>query len=126
MTFDADGPIRIIQIVAHMDLHAADAGMDFSRASVMRNVVKNISGVAPLVQIGVRDTTERERRYAEACCGRVVTLYDTDLWRARDAFDAHSAARVLDTIFAAPAPSNGWITAPVEHRRAARPTSPTR
>ncbi|RMH27814.1 MAG: arginase [Planctomycetota bacterium] len=79
------GPVGVLQIDAHMDLRRAYAGMARSHASVMRNVADSIAGADRLVQVGVRDYAEGERRFAESRADRVAVFYDADLWSARDA-----------------------------------------
>lgn len=77
--------LGVLQIDAHMDLHRAYAGMTHSHASIAWNILERLPNVTRLVQVGVRDYAERERRVMEDSGGRVVTHFDADLWRKRDA-----------------------------------------
>lgn len=75
--------LGILQIDAHMDLREAFEGFTWSHASIMWNVLDKIPGVARLVQVGIRDYGEGERRIADEARApggdsRVVTHYDYD------------------------------------------------
>lgn len=76
------GELGVLQIDAHMDLRNAYEGLRYSHASVMHNTAR-LSGVAKLVQVGIRDYSagelaEIERLNAERP-GRVEVYYDDDL-----------------------------------------------
>ncbi len=77
--------LGVLQIDAHMDLHRAYAGMTHSHASIAWNILERLPSVTRLVQVGIRDYAERERRVMEESGGRVVTHFDADLWRRCDA-----------------------------------------
>jgi agmatinase len=68
----------ILQIDAHADLRVAYEGFAQSHASIMDNVLKNCSNMQKLVQVGIRDISEREVNYSHSE-NRVKTFYDWDL-----------------------------------------------
>ena len=68
----------ILQIDAHADLRVAYEGFSQSHASIMDNVLKNCSNMQKLVQVGIRDISEREVNYSHSE-NRVKTFYDWDL-----------------------------------------------
>jgi agmatinase len=73
------GDIGILHIDAHADLRHAYEGFDWSHASVMDAVLRELPTVTRLVQVGVRDYCEEEAERIAACGGRVVTFFDADL-----------------------------------------------
>jgi len=68
----------ILQIDAHADLRVAYEGFAQSHASIMDNVLKNCSNMQKLVQVGIRDISEREVDYSHSE-NRIKTFYDWDL-----------------------------------------------
>lgn len=72
----------ILHIDAHCDLREAYEGFDFSHASIMYNVLRDVPRVERIVQVGVRDFSAAERRTAEAS-GRVVQFDGQQLLEAR-------------------------------------------
>lgn len=54
----------VLHVDAHADLRRAYEGFERSHASVLRNVVDGIDGVASIVQVGLRDLSEEEYRFA--------------------------------------------------------------
>ncbi len=72
----------ILHIDAHRDLREAYEGFEFSHASVMFNVLRDVKQVSKLVQVGVRDFCDAEQRYADESGGRVVSFEDLTLARA--------------------------------------------
>ncbi len=72
--------LGVIQIDAHMDLRERYEGLKWSHASVLRNVMDEVKGVSKLVQVGIRDFAEGERRYAEQHAGRITTFYDDEVF----------------------------------------------
>ncbi|UTW62571.1 agmatinase family protein [bacterium SCSIO 12741] len=50
----------ILQIDAHADLRPAYEGFTYSHASIMYNMLKEVSSVKKLVQVGIRDFCEQE------------------------------------------------------------------
>ena len=83
-TAERKEPLGILQIDAHMDLRHAFEGFRWSHASIMWNVLDQISNVERLVQVGIRDYCEEELDVARAAGDRVVTHFDFDWWRTRD------------------------------------------
>jgi agmatinase len=73
--------LGILHIDAHADLRHAYEGFDRSHASVLRNVVDELGGVATLVQVGLRDLSEEEFEYARTN-PRIMPWYEHAL-RAR-------------------------------------------
>jgi len=61
---------------AHADLRDAYEGFTWSHASILRNVLERIEGVAQVLQVGIRDFSEEERDYTRASDGRVRVLHD--------------------------------------------------
>ncbi|MBQ6861502.1 MAG: agmatinase family protein [Alistipes sp.] len=71
----------ILHIDAHCDLREAYEGFEFSHASIMFNLLRDIKAVQRIVQVGVRDFSATERRVAEES-GRVVQYDDQRLLEA--------------------------------------------
>jgi len=71
--------IGILHIDAHADLRDAYEGFEYSHASIMYNALK-IQGIDKLVQVGIRDYSATEARYA-AQQGRVAQFDDYTLSR---------------------------------------------
>jgi agmatinase len=59
-----EGAIGILHLDAHCDLREAYEGFEHSHASVMFNVLRDVPGVERLVQVGVRDFSEAEHKFA--------------------------------------------------------------
>ena len=72
----------ILHIDAHCDLRNAYEGFEYSHASIMYNVLRDIAAVERIVQVGVRDFSAAERRTAEAS-GRIVQFDGQRLLEAR-------------------------------------------
>ncbi len=72
----------ILHIDAHADLRTAYEGMRWSHASIMDNVLRELPGVARLVQVGIRDFSGDELAAIHGSGGRVVTHFDQE-WRRR-------------------------------------------
>lgn len=68
----------ILQIDAHADLRDAYEGFQQSHASIMFNVLKRCENMSKLVQVGIRDISEREVELS-AESNRVSTFYDWQL-----------------------------------------------
>jgi agmatinase len=73
----------VLHLDAHADLRDAYEGFTWSHASIMRNVMDRIPGVAKLVQVAIRDLCDEERKYIDGSSGRVVAYYDPDLAERR-------------------------------------------
>lgn len=61
---EKEGSLGILHIDAHCDLREAYEGFEFSHASIMFNVLRDLPQVSKLVQVGVRDYCDAE---AESC-----------------------------------------------------------
>ncbi|WP_418991507.1 agmatinase family protein [Alistipes sp.] len=68
----------ILHVDAHCDLRDAYEGFEFSHASIMFNVLRDVGAVQRIVQVGVRDYSRREAETA-AASGRVVLFDDMAL-----------------------------------------------
>lgn len=72
----------ILHIDAHRDLREAYEGFEFSHASIMYNVLRDIRQVERIVQVGVRDFCDDEQALALSS-DRVVSFEDMTLARAK-------------------------------------------
>ncbi|MFR9504230.1 MAG: agmatinase family protein [Rikenellaceae bacterium] len=72
----------ILHIDAHCDLREAYEGFEFSHASIMYNVLRDIKQVEQIVQVGVRDFCDDELNYASSS-DRITMFDDYALARAR-------------------------------------------
>ncbi len=70
------GDFGILQIDAHCDLRKSYEGFKYSHASIMYNVLNEITQVKRLLQIGVRDFCEEEWRYISENNSRIITYFD--------------------------------------------------
>ena len=68
----------ILQIDAHADLRDAYEGFAQSHASIMFNVLKHAQNMSKLVQVGIRDVSEREV-FLSRDSTRIQTYYDWSL-----------------------------------------------
>ncbi|MDR2026616.1 MAG: agmatinase family protein [Prevotellaceae bacterium] len=68
----------ILHIDAHADLRRAYEGFTYSHASIMYNVINELSGISKLVQVAVRDFCEEEENLSRSN-GKIVTFYDSYL-----------------------------------------------
>jgi len=68
----------ILQIDAHADLRDAYEGFHQSHASIMFNVLQHAENMSKLVQVGIRDVSEREV-FLSRDSDRVQTYYDWNL-----------------------------------------------
>ncbi len=92
--------LGILHVDAHADLRPAYEGFTRSHASIMRNVLEQVPGVARIVQVGIRDFSEEEHSVIIESKRRVVTFFDADLRRAvlRGASFAQEAERVVGAL----------------------------
>ena len=88
----------ILHLDAHADLRDAYEGFTWSHASIFHNVMTKIDGAAKLVQVGVRDLSNRENEMIASSGGRIVTWFDSELAIRRD--DGIPFARTADEIVA--------------------------
>jgi agmatinase len=68
----------ILQIDAHADLRDSYEGFNQSHASIMFNVLNRCDNMSKLVQVGIRDVSEREVQLSDEH-NRVKTFYDWNL-----------------------------------------------
>lgn len=88
----------ILHLDAHADLRDAYEGFTWSHASIFHNVMTKIADVGKLVQVGIRDISNRENEMIEASNGRIVSFFDSELAIRRD--DGIPFARTADEIVA--------------------------
>jgi agmatinase len=69
----------ILQIDAHADLREAYEGFTYSHASIMYNVLKEVSQVHKLVQVGIRDYCDEELNIINNNPERIKTFFDRDI-----------------------------------------------
>ena len=89
----------VLHIDAHRDLREAYEGFLFSHASIMFNVLRDVPQVRRLVQVAVRDFSEREAALADAS-ERVESFADLDLAAAEfrgETWDAQ-CRRIVETL----------------------------
>lgn len=72
----------ILQIDAHMDLREAYEGFEYSHASIMYNALK-LPSVSRLVQVGIRDYSEGEKKWAQGQKERISVFWDEELQKSR-------------------------------------------
>lgn len=91
--------LSVLHFDAHADLRPAYEGFEWSHASIMHNVA-NKTGIARLVQVGIRDLSEEEYEQVERSHGRIVSFYDVDLKRAQRAGEPWDdiALRIASTL----------------------------
>jgi agmatinase len=75
--------LGILHLDAHADLRVAYEGFQWSHASIMDNVLRDVPGVSRLVQVGIRDFCEQEFDSIQGSRGRVVTHFDLEWQRRR-------------------------------------------
>lgn len=72
----------ILHVDAHRDLREAYEGFEYSHASIMYNVLRDVPAVRRLVQVGVRDFSAGEAARAESD-ERIVSFEDLELATGR-------------------------------------------
>jgi agmatinase len=90
--------LGILHLDAHADLRDAYEGFTWSHASIFNNVMRKISGIGKLVQVGVRDLGQAERQMIDSSNGRIVTFYDAELAARKD--NGMPFAKIADEIVA--------------------------
>jgi agmatinase len=65
----------ILHIDAHADLRRAYEGFTYSHASIMYNVINELSGISKIVQLAVRDYCEEEEQLSRNN-DKITTFYD--------------------------------------------------
>ncbi len=91
--------LGILHLDAHADLRDSYEGFTWSHASIFNNVMRKIQGVERLVQVGVRDLGQAERKMIDSSGGRIVTFYDAELAARKE--EGVSFAKLADDIVAA-------------------------
>lgn len=71
----------VLHIDAHCDLREAYEGFEYSHASIMHNVLRDVPQVERLVEVGVRDFCDREYERAQSD-PRIEMFHDQALARA--------------------------------------------
>lgn len=96
---EKEGSLGILHIDAHCDLREAYEGFEFSHASIMFNVLRDLPQVRKLVQVGVRDYCDAEAERA-ASDGRIAMFDSRSLARAGFAGTtwAESCRRIVDEL----------------------------
>jgi agmatinase len=103
--------VGVLHVDAHADLRVAFEGFTYSHASVLYNVAERCPGVSRIVQVGLRDVSEDELRYAEASGGRIVQHHDSALAAAR--FDGEPWSAAVRRILA-PLPAEVYVSFDVD------------
>lgn len=73
------GNFGILQIDAHCDLREAYEAFNYSHASVMFNALKEIPELERLIQVGIRDYSQKEWDYIKQSNYRVITYFDREI-----------------------------------------------
>ncbi len=96
---EAHPGMGILHLDAHCDLRDAYEGFRWSHASIFFNVLRDLPGVARLVQVGIRDYSDDEDAFVAANAERVTVYFDADL--RRQIFEGETWKRVSSRIAAA-------------------------
>lgn len=88
----------VLHIDAHCDLRDAYEGFEFSHASVMFNILRDVPQVEKIVQVGVRDYCDAEAKLARD--SKRVELF-SDFSLAKAEFEGQTWATQCDVIVAA-------------------------
>jgi len=94
---EKEGGFGILHMDAHRDLRRAYEGFDYSHASIMYNVLKEVPEAEYIVQVGVRDWSASEQDMADNS-GRVVAFDDFSLAEAE--YDGDNWSDICDMIVA--------------------------
>ncbi len=70
----------VLHFDAHADLREAYEGFEYSHASIMNNVMRKLTGVSKLVQVGIRDFCDSEYEMATTH-PRIQTWFDNTIRR---------------------------------------------
>ena len=85
----------VLHIDAHADLRCAYEGFTYSHASIMFNVLKEVSSVKRLCQVGLRDFSHNEKRLMDS---DKRILYFTDRGVARRMFEGDRWCDICDQV----------------------------
>lgn len=96
----SQAPFGILHFDAHHDLRAAYEGFVGSHASIFYNVMEKVPSVSKLVQVGIRDYSREERRYAEHLGERASVFYGNQLFamKAEGMSFREITQRILDAL----------------------------
>jgi agmatinase len=103
--------LGVLHVDAHADLRVAFEGFTWSHASILYNVAERLPSVSRIVQVGLRDISEDEHRYAAGSGGRIVQHHDADLAEAR--FEGESWAAQVRRIVE-PLPQDVYVSFDVD------------
>jgi len=98
--------LGILHIDAHSDTRNAYMGFKHSHASIMYNVLENISGIKKLIQVGIRDFCEDEFLYTQKN-KKVTVFFDKKIQEHK--MKGHSFSSLADKIVAG-LPQNIYIS----------------
>lgn len=96
----------ILHIDAHADLRNSYEGFEYSHASIMFNALR-LTGVAKLVQVGVRDYCEEEALLMRTSRGRIEVFLDRNI--QRDLFSGKNWRDICREIIR-PLPQNVYVS----------------
>jgi agmatinase len=99
--------LGILHFDAHADLRDAYEGFRWSHASIMYNVLRELPGVARIVQLGIRDFCEEEDQLIRDNPERLRTYFDPDLRRLL--MDGETWSHVVGRIVAE-LPANVYVS----------------
>ena len=102
----AGGSFGVLHLDAHFDLRKAYEGLTFSHASIMYNVISNVSEVEKLVSVAVRDFCEEELEFASAN-KKIAFFSDNDLALAK--IKGESWFSITERIISE-LPKNVWVS----------------
>lgn len=88
--------VGILHVDAHADLREAYEGFTHSHASIMFNVLRYIPDVSHIVQLGIRDIGESERKLIHDTPSRISTVFDAEV--ASRLAEGQSFAAVVDEL----------------------------
>jgi len=88
----------VLHLDAHADLREAYEGFTYSHASIFHNVMTKIEGIDKLVQVGIRDLSNRENEMIESSDGRIIAFFDSDLAATKE--EGVPFGRIADEIVA--------------------------
>ncbi len=108
---EAHAGLGVLHVDAHADLREAYEGLRFSHASIMNNVLRELGGVACLVQVGIRDYCDEEELVMRENPQRVRTFFDADL--RRDLHDGETWSGLVGRIVAE-LPREVWVSFDVD------------
>ena len=102
----SSGSFGILHLDAHFDLRNAYEGLTFSHASIMYNVIQNISQIEKIVSVAIRDFCEEELEFASAN-EKIRFFLDNDLALAK--IEGESWFSITERIISE-LPKNVWVS----------------